>query len=111
MRLGLHSSGKSRFRSWDHDFRFHNLTQNLTRVTGMTGVTRVNWMTKMSGMTELAWITKMNRMTGISWMGRMTGMTSSSMKKPEKDLMLCGIWKICVPLQKFSAKCSSLIQV
>ena len=70
--------------------------QNLTRVTGMTGVTRVTWMTKMSGMTELAWITKMNRMTGISWMGRMTGMTSSSMKKPEKDLMLCGIWTIIV---------------
>ena len=72
-------------------------------------------MTKMSGMTELAWITKMNRMTGISWMGRMTGMTSSahsSMKKPEKDLMLCGIWKIIVCTSgKISAKCSSLIQV
>jgi len=57
----------------------------------MTGGTRVNWMTKMSGTTELAWITKMNRMTGIREMRRMT---SSSMKKPEKDLMLCGIWKI-----------------
>ena len=59
----------------------------------MTGVTRVNWMTKMSGMPELAWITKMNKMTGISWM-RVSGMTSSSMKKPEKDLILCRIWKI-----------------
>ena len=59
----------------------------------MTGVTRVNWMTKMSGMPELASITKMNKMTGISWM-RVSGMTSSSMKKPEKDLILCRIWKI-----------------
>ena len=74
----------------------------------MTGVTRVTWMTKMSGMTELAWITKMNRMTGISWMGRMT---SSSIKKPEKDLMLSGIWKIVCTSGKFSAKCSSLIPV
>ena len=70
----------------------------------MTGVTRETWMTKMSGMTELAWITKMNRMTGISWMGRMTGMTSSSMKKPEKDLMLCRIWKMCVPSGKILSK-------
>ena len=101
MRLGLHSSGKSRFRSGNHDFRFHNLTQNLTRVTGMTGVTRVTWMTKMSGMTELAWITKMNRMTGISWMGRMT---SSSVKKPEKDLMLRGIWKIVCTSGKILSK-------
>ena len=74
----------------------------------MTGVTRVNWMTKMSGMPELAWITKMNTMTGISWM-RVSGMTSSSMKKPEKDLILCRIGKLCVPLEKFSGKCSSLI--
>ena len=60
-------------------FRFCNLTRNLTGVTGMTGVTRVTWMTKLSGTTELAWITRMSRMTGISWMGRMT---SSLMKKP-----------------------------
>ena len=60
----------------------------------MTGVTRVTWMTNMSGTTELASITKMSRMTGISWMGRMSGMISSLMKKPEKDLILCGIWKI-----------------
>ena len=66
----------------------------LTRVTGMTGVTRVTWVTKMSGMTWMAWITRMNRMTEICWMGRMSGMTSSLMKKPEKDLILCGIWKI-----------------
>ena len=59
--------------------------RNLTRVTGMTGVTRVTWMTNMSGTTELACITRMSRMTGI---------TSSLMKKPEKDLILCGIWKI-----------------
>ena len=39
----------------------------LTRVTGMTGVTRVTWITKMSGTTGLAWITRMNRMTEISW--------------------------------------------
>ena len=70
----------------------------------MTGVTRVTWMTKMSGMTELAWITKMNSMTGISWMGRMTGMTSSSMKKPEKDLMLCGIRKIVCTSGKILSK-------
>ena len=76
------------------DFRFCNLMRNLTRVTGMTGVTRVTWMTNMSGTTELAWITRMSRMTGKSWMGRMSGMTSSLMKKPEKDLILCGIWKI-----------------
>ena len=75
-------------------FRFCNLTRNLTGVTGMTGVTRVTWMTKLSGTTELAWITRMSRMTGLSWMGRMSGMTSSLMKKPEKDLILCGIWKI-----------------
>ena len=55
-------------------------------------------------MTELAWITKMNRMTGISWMGRMTGMTSSSMKKPEKDLMLCGIWEIVCTSGKILSK-------
>ena len=60
----------------------------------MTGVTRVTWMTNMSGTTELAWINRMSRMTGISWMGRMSGMTSSLMKKPEKDLILCPIWKI-----------------
>ena len=54
----------------------------------MTGVIRVTWMTKMSGTTGLAWITRMNGMTGISRMGRMSGMTSSSMKKPEKDLIL-----------------------
>ena len=59
------------------DFRFCNLMRNLTRVTGMTGVTRVTWMTNMSGTTELAWITRMSRMTGKSWMGRMSGMTSS----------------------------------
>ena len=59
----------------------------------MTGVTRVTWMTKMSGTTELAWITRMSSMTGISWMGRMSRMISSLMKKPEKDLILCGIWK------------------
>ena len=59
--------------------------RNLTRVTGMTGETRVTWMTNMSGTTELACITRMSRMTGI---------TSSLMKKPEKDLILCGIWKI-----------------
>ena len=81
--------------------------RNLTRVTGMTGVTRVTWMTNMSGTTELAWITRMSRMTGISWMGRMSGMTSSLMKKPEKDLILCGIWKIVCT----STKCGSLIQV
>ena len=63
-------------------FRFCNLTRNLTGVTGMTGVTRVTWMTKLSGTTELAWITRMSRMTGISWIGRMSGMTSSLMKKP-----------------------------
>ena len=43
----------------------------------------------------------------------MSGMTSSLMKKHEKDLILCGIWKIiilCVPLEKFSTKCSSLKQ-
>ena len=69
-------------------------------------------MTKMSGMTELAWITKMNRMTGISWMDRITVITSSSMKKPEKDWMSCGIWKIIVCTSgKISAKCSCLIQV
>ena len=60
----------------------------------MTGVTRVTWMTNMSGTTGLAWINRMSRMTGISWMGRMSGMTSSLMKKPEKDLILCPIWKI-----------------
>ena len=27
-------------------------------------------------------------------MGRMSGTTSSLMKKPEKDLILCGIWEI-----------------
>ena len=70
------------------DIRFCNLMQNLTRVTGMTGVIRVTWMTEMSGTTGLAWITRMNRMTEISWMGRMSGMTSSLMKKPEKDLIL-----------------------
>ena len=32
--------------------------QNLTRVPGIIGVTRVTWMTKMSGMTGLAWITR-----------------------------------------------------
>ena len=67
----------------------------------MTGVTRVAWMTKMSGMTELAWITKINRMTGISWMGRMS---SSSIKKPEKHLMLCGIWKIVCTSGKILSK-------
>ena len=87
---------ESRFqnRNLDFPFRFCNLTRNLTGVTGMTGVTRVTWMTKLSGTTELAWITGMSRMTGISWMGSMSGMTSSLMKKPEKDLILCGIWKI-----------------
>ena len=67
----------------------------------MKGVTRVTWMTKMSGTTELAWKTKMNSMTGISWMGRMT---SSSVKKPEKDLMLCGILKIVCTSGKILSK-------
>ena len=88
MRLGLHLSGKSRFRFRNLDFRICNLMRILTRVTGMTGVTTVTWMTKMSGTTGLAWITRMNRMTEISWMGRMSWMTSSLMKKPEKDLIL-----------------------
>ena len=39
--------------------------RNLTGVTGMTGVTRVTWMTKMSGTTDLGWITRVSRMTGI----------------------------------------------
>ena len=70
----------------------------------MTGVTRVTWMTNMSGTTELAWITRMSRMTGISWMGRMSGMTSSLMKKPEKDLILCGIWTIVCTSEKILNK-------
>ena len=61
----------------------------------MTGVTRVTWMTNMSATTELAWITRMSRMSR---------MTSSLMKKPEKDLILCGIWKIVCT----STKCGSL---
>ena len=58
MRLGLNLSRKSKFRFGNPDFRFCNLMQNLTRVPGIIGVTRVTWMTKMSGMTGLAWITR-----------------------------------------------------
>ena len=47
----------------------------MTKITGMTRMTRMTGKTRMTGMTRMTWMTGKTRMTGMTRMIGMTGMT------------------------------------
>ena len=45
----------------------------MTRVTSVTWVTMVTWMTRVTGVTLVTWVTRVTRFTWVTWVSRVTG--------------------------------------